>query len=170
VALSLQLPTTVKSWPLIFGLLLPLASCARTQAPFPALASVNRIEAKSIGLKSPYPRLAKTITNPAQVARIVALLDAQKSNWKEYSDGPRTGNRSIELTLTAGATPQRELAVHPSGVLGSMGGSWNLSARQSNGGFWLSKEVPDADLDALIAAIGPIPVARSPSPHPGKNK
>ena len=141
-----------------------LASCAQKIPDFALLPPVTRIEARTT-LKKPDTRVTKTITEAAEIARIVAAVDAEKSGWFSLPDSPQGGGYDVELSFYGSSGEIRQFVVHDRTVLGNIGGEWNLSAF-AQGAQWVRKKASDEQIEALLAAIGPFKPPAKPSAKP----
>ena len=141
-----------------------LASCAQKMPDFALLPPVSRIEAKTTS-KKPYTDITKKITEASHVARVVAAIDAEKSGWQTLPDGPQAGGFDIDLTFFGSNSEVRRFTVHDRTISGNRGGEWNLSAFDP-GAQWVVKKVSDAQIEALLVAIGPMNLPAKPSAKP----
>ena len=154
---------------LMLGLMLSGCIGNGSSAPIPALGPVNRIEAKTL-LRTNNPNRdlrwrdgQKTISNPTQIAQIVALIDAHREEFRD-APGSLTYGGEIELKLYQGTQEQRKIVVVPGGYADEFGKEWNMVAFDA--GRWKQGNIDPKEVEKIVAAIGPI--APSPLPTPVK--
>jgi hypothetical protein len=140
----------------LYGLaILPLlASCTQKQVDFAPLWSVTRIEARTMNVPPKYGEITKTISDESHIARIVALVDAQRLGWQKLPDSPQVSGLDVALTF---ASSNGELRRFTGAIKhGDAGGEWNQSAFDSaaSGAQWVFKKVPDTQVKALLKTIG----------------
>lgn len=143
--------------------LLLLSSCASKRVDLAPLPPITRIEAKTSHQKPPYTEVKKTLSNANHIARVVAAVDAEKSEWKAVSDGPQVRSSDIDLIFYGSGGEVRQFTVHSSVISGSLGNEWNLAALDTSRGVGAGsgaqrvvKLVSDAQIKALLSAIGPV--------------
>ena len=156
--------------------LLLLPSCASKQPDFAPLPPVTRIEVATRSPKRPYAAVKKTLTDAGHIARVVAAVDAEKSGWQTVPDGLQGDGLAIDLTFYSSSGALRQFIVHHGVISGNLGNTWNLSALDMSRGVGAGsgaqrvvKLAPDAQIEALRTAIGPL-LPPKPKSNPPKSK
>ena len=136
---------------------LTLTSCNAKRSDLPSLAPATTVvvtDYTAVTTKKPDDISVWTVTNPQKVARLAQLADAQRTGWRDANAAILSKQSGISMKLS-GAGVNQIFTIQPDGFNNSYNtASGNLWSRpDSVGPITLIKELPDAELDKLIADI-----------------
>ena len=147
---------------------LMLAGCNRANKSIETLPAGTTLDIASYAyLKGREdPTIVKPVKDPKQTAQLVGLVNGIKDNWKDVADANLTMHTGIELRFKRPDGSVCAMTIYPSTTMGSYGTNANLSVsnypmtQTTPGGypdaFTYVKEVPQAKIDELMSAVGPV--------------
>lgn len=144
--------------------LLLLSSCGSEATSFPALPPTNRIKIETYDLEKNFDKpFIKSITDAQKIATIVAIIDAESSNWHNSREDSRvmapTSFTGIELNVYSGTNKSCRWTIPPkefTDLDGKKANIWAWDKRQNPDGAWVIKQISPTQMKALLDAIGPV--------------